>query len=173
MSKQDGQDRRLWQKFKKHLVHRQDKTCPDEAMLAAYIDGLISERESDRIESHFVFCSDCLSSFLAIKQSPEDVGVHPSPTLIRQLKSLKPGKPTKADFYQIQSWNRREILFMRLRRGTGWAAAAAFVIIAGVGGYKLGQETSLLKLHLAEGPAVEAPFIFERSITSPFTEDVL
>jgi hypothetical protein len=173
MSKQDEQDRGLWQKFKKRLAHHQDRTCPDAALLAAYIDGVISEHESDRIESHFVYCSHCLSSFLSVKESPGDVGQHPSPALIRQLKSLKPEKPIKAHFYQSPSWNWREILLMRLKPGMGWAAAAAFIIIASAGGYKLGQETSLLKMHLAERPAVEAPFTFERPGASPFTEDVL
>jgi hypothetical protein len=173
MSKQDEQDRRLWQKFEKHLAHHQDRTCPDEAMLAAYIDGVISEHESDQIESHLVNCSLCLLSVLAIHESPGDVGEHPSPALIRQLKSLKPEKHMKAPLYQSPSWNWREILLMRLRHGMGWAAAAAFIIIASVGGYKLGQETSFFKMHLAERPAVEAPFTFERPNTSPFTEDVL
>jgi hypothetical protein len=173
MSKQDEQDRRLWQKFKKHWVHHQERTCPDEVMLAAYIDGVISKHESDQIESHFVYCSHCLSSFLAIKEGPEDIGVSPSPGLIRQLKSLEPEKHTKAHLYQGRPWKWREILFMRLRHGIGWAAVAGFIIIASVSGYRLGQETSLLKMHLAERTVFEAPFTFERPIKSPFTEDVL
>jgi hypothetical protein len=173
MSKQDEQGRRLWQKFKKRPAHHQDRTCPDEALLAAYIDDVISGNESDQIESHLLYCSHCLSSVLAVQGSPEDVGEHPPSELIRQLKALEPEKNTKANLTQRQSWSWREILSMRLRYGMGWAVAASFIIIASVGGYKLGQETLMLTVHLAKHPAVEAPFPFERPITSPFTEDVL
>ena len=173
MSKPDEQDRRLWQKFKKRAVHHQDGTCPDEIMLAAYIDGVISAPESDRIESHLLDCSDCLSSVLDLKVSSQDVGEHPPPELIQQLKMLAPEKQKQAILNRRQAESWREILLMRLRYGMGWAVASVFIIMAGAGGYKLGQETLRLKVNLVKRPAVEAPLPLERLFTSPFTEDAL
>lgn len=175
MSKPDEQDRRLWRKFKKQTLHHQEGTCPDETMLAAYIDGVLSAPESDRIERHLVDCSDCLASVLALKVSSKDVGEHPHPPpgLIRQLKMLAPEKQMQANLNRRQAWRWPEILFMRLRYGMCWAVAAVFIIIAGTGGYKLGQQTLLLKVNLVKRPAVEAPLGFEQLIKSPFSEDAL
>lgn len=171
MSKQDEQDRGLWQKFKKQTVHHREGSCPDETMLAAYIDGVISAPELDRIERHLVDCSECLSSVLDLKVSSKEIGAQPPPELIRDLKMLAPEKQLQANLNRRQAGSWREILFMRLRYGLAWAVAAVFIIIAGAGGYKLGQETLLLRVNLVKRPAAETPLPYERLIISPFTED--
>lgn len=174
MSKQDSQDRLLWQKFKPRPAHYRDRRCPDETMLAGYIDGILSAPESDRIESHLVDCPDCLSSVLDLRVGAKEMGAHPPPELIRQLKKLVLAKHRQADLNQL---NQRQSVFWpeavvrRLRYGLVWAAAAVFIFIAGAGGYKLGRETLLLRVNLVKHAAVVDSTPFEPLITSPLTEE--
>ena len=172
MSKQDKQDRLLWQKFKMRPAHYREKMCPDETMLAGYIDGRLSAPDSDRIESHLVDCPDCLSSVLGLRVGAQEIGEHPPPELIRQLKKLAPAKHRQSNLNQRLAAFGTETLFKRLRYGLVWAAAAMFIFIASAGGYKLGRETLMLRVNLVKHAAVEGSAPFEPLIASPLTEDV-
>ena len=171
MSKQNKQDRLLWQKFKPRMAHHRERMCPDEIMLAGYIDGILSAPDSDRIESHLIDCPECLSSVQDLRVGSKEIGAHPPPELIRQLKKLAPGKYTPALVNQRLTAFWTETLFRRLRYGLVWAAAAVFIFIAGAGGYKLGQKTLMLRVNLVKHSAVEGSTPFEQLITSPLTED--
>ncbi len=140
-------------------------------MLAGYIDGVLSAPESDRIERHLVDCPDCLSSVLDLKVGSKHIGEHPPPELIRELKRLVPAKPRLAKNDQRLTAFWPETLFRRLSYGLVWAAAAAFVFIAGAGGYRLGRETMMLRVNLVKHSAVEGLTPLEELITSPLTED--
>ncbi len=107
MDELDKKIKNIWKKGKPHGTDRKSDTCPDDAMLAQYTDGVLKESDKDIVEKHFLECSDCLDMVLLHKQVRDDIAFEQSPEAPRawmeKAKSLHAGslKEEKPGLFDI------------------------------------------------------------------------
>lgn len=105
----EGSDRNLWMRFVEAHAGSEPSPCPDANVMAAYLDGALSERETEGLEGHLVDCDACL-------------------TALRELRS--------AAGEALADRPRRLSLLWRASLST---AAAAAIVAACVGGARFGE----------------------------------
>lgn len=69
-----------------------NNVCPDDEMLAAYVDGNLSEKDAENCETHLAKCEDCMDVVVSLyqlqKESIENEQFTPSYAAIRKAKDL-------------------------------------------------------------------------------------
>ena len=85
--------------------------CPDEQLIAAYFDELLSPRERESMEAHLADCAHCLALVGLLGREDDDGEVVvPETAQARARKLVRPGAPASA------------------RHAPRWAAAAAALL---------------------------------------------
>lgn len=74
MDELDKRIRKLWIKHKKTGPLADKGECPQDDLLAKYVDGALKEDEKILMEQHFVSCNDCLELVLMSKRAAADEG---------------------------------------------------------------------------------------------------
>lgn len=97
--------------------------CPDDEMLAAYLDGKLSKADVTRLETHMAGCDQCVELLAAIAPGLEMVQ-HPAPVEVRGPDVVP--FPVPAPVVDVES--------ARPRRLTRWLAPIAASLIVVIGG---------------------------------------
>ena len=144
---------------------------PDSLILAAYLDGTLSEAERERLESHLAQAPDDLELVLAARNALAD-GAGPAPdTLVARACALVPevASPMGNPLYRLSK------SVVELRGGGGrfwqpvaWSGAAAAVLLACTIGFQLGQSGYAGVLSVERSQAWEVVGVLGQS-----TEDFL
>ena len=127
-NQQPNDEKRLWQQFS-----AQDQTQPtlsdlDPNLLAAYIDGQVDTSQVEQIESLMASNPDLLEELIELRQLQDAGPALASQTFLDRAKALVPASPI------IPS---RTAFWQRLQ----WAATAAVIMLACLGGYTVGRST--------------------------------
>ncbi len=63
----DMEEKKLWSRFK--IKDSSRGRCPDENLLAAYIDHTLTKSEKKEVERHLLTCPSCLNAIIEIGQA--------------------------------------------------------------------------------------------------------
>ena len=127
----DLEGRVLWNRFSTERGGPPESDCPDFNILGAYLGGVASEEEAQRIEQHLAACESCLEILMNAPSVLEAGGVPVPEALIARAKALVPGeKPVVPGYFKQAVW---------------WAGAAAILAAVCFAGYRLGQDASELE----------------------------
>ena len=72
MNKIDKRIRDLWVKHKTSESDKRRENCPEDKLLASYVDGLLKGPDNEQIERHLSECNDCLELILLHKKVCDD-----------------------------------------------------------------------------------------------------
>ncbi len=127
-NQQLSDEKRLWQQFS-----AQDQTQPtlsdlDPNLLAAYLDGQADHTQVQQIESLIASNPVLLDELIELRRVQDAGPAIVSQTALDQAQALSAPPQT---IRQTSLWQRFQ-----------WAAAAAAVVVACVGGYTVGRTTS-------------------------------
>ena len=127
-NQQHADEKRLWQQFS-----AQDQTQPvlsdlEPNLLAAYIDGQAEATQVEQIESLMSSSPVLLEELIELRRVQEAGPALVGRTVLDRAKALAAAPHTAR---QAGAWHRFQ-----------WAAAAAAVVLACLGGYTIGQTTS-------------------------------
>ena len=134
---QDNQQRRLWRRY---LAQAQpesaDLSAPDSNVLAAYLDGTAKPGQIEQIETRLAWDTALLEELIELRGlgdlKPDAVSL----SLLSRAKDIMVAEPTHKTGSQLSE----TILYAWWRR-LQWAAAAAVVLLACLGGYSVGRVT--------------------------------
>jgi len=129
---------RLWKRYQKGIAKEHRSPCPDASLLAAYLDGNASGKSARLIEEHLLTCPDCLEAIFEIRSLQKAQLIDVPDRLKERAKELVPARRPRERKVTLPLPGLRDALFLYLRRSAAWALAAAGIIIACVGGMKLG-----------------------------------
>lgn len=120
--------------------------CPDDELLAAYLEGNLGEKDRDKIEEHLVACTKCTESLIA---SSEVESSYPftketlfSDGMVRKVKDLVKPRETIPLWERVSSW------FFGLRPVPVMVATSVILVAVTLGVYNL---------HRPSGPSPELP----------------
>jgi len=134
---QDNQQRRLWRRY---LAQAQAESAGlwalDSNVLAAYLDGTAKPDQVEQIESRLAWDTALLEELIELRELGNLEPAAVSPSLLSRAKDLMAAEPTRKTHPQPSE----TILYVWWRRFQ-WAAAAAAVLLACLGGYSVGRVT--------------------------------
>ena len=134
---QDNQLRRLWRQY-----HAQDQAGSDDLgaldsnVLATYLDGTAKPDQVEQIESRLAWDTALLKELSELRELGNLEPAAVSPAILSRAKDLMAAEPTR----KTQPQPSETILYAWWRRFQ-WAAAAAAVLLACLGGYSVGRVT--------------------------------
>ena len=134
---QDNQQRHLWRQY-----HAQDQAGSDDLgaldsnVLATYLDGTAKPDQVEQIESRLAWDTALLEELSELRELGNLEPATVSPSLVSRAKDLMAAEPTR----KTQPQPSETILYV-WRRRFQWAAAAAAVLLACLGGYSVGRVT--------------------------------
>ncbi len=136
-NQQHPDEKRLWQQFS-----AQEQTQPvlsdlDPNLLAAYIDGQADAAQVQQIESLIASNPLLLDELIELRQLQDAGPALVSQSSLDRAQALSAPSPTAQ---QARPWHHFQ-----------WAATAAAVVLACMGGYTIGQ-TTFQDRHLARAP---------------------
>jgi len=106
--------------------------CPDEEILAAYYEKKLDKEESERIEEHIAFCSQCAESLFSFAEAKKsyspDAKAYSTAKMLKRAKSLIEEKEKPLLLNRISSW----LTTQRLRPAMVMAAAVLAVVVLGI-----------------------------------------
>ena len=143
-NQQHSDEKRLWQQFS-----AQDQTQPtlsdlDPNLLAAYLDSQTDHTQVQEIESLMASNPTLLDELIELRRVQDAGPAIVSQTVIDRAQALSAPQQT---IRQTSLWQRFQ-----------WAAAAAAVVVACVGGYTVGRTTSQDQL------AIQASLSYQASL---------
>ncbi len=143
-NQQLSDEKRLWQQFS-----AQDQTQPtlsdlDPNLLAAYLDGQADTTQVQQIDSLMASNPALLDELIELRRVQDAGPALVSQTVLDQAQALSAPPQT---IRQTSLWQRFQ-----------WAAAAAAVVVACVGGYTVGRTTSQDQL------AIQASLSYQASL---------
>jgi len=133
-AERDGEE--LWLQFLRGRS-APETACPDETVLAAYVDDRVGEEERAAVERHLCDCDRCRAAVMETRLAiGESAGPLPS-GLERRAKALVGDRvaaapvPVAGRVLKFPGW-----------AVVNWAAAAAACLVVSYCGYALGQRTA-------------------------------
>ncbi len=129
-NQQNSDEKRLWRLFAAKDQSQPVLSDLDPNLLAAYLDGNANTTQVEQIESLMASDPALLDELIELRQLQNAGPALVQPAFLDQLKALKPAQPATVALRQTGAWQRFH-----------WAAAAAAVVFACVGGYSVGQTT--------------------------------
>lgn len=138
-----SQDRQLLERYSAQVRSGPSGTEPIEPnTLAAYLDGTADDVQAARVEQAAASDPELLDQILALRD-------------VQQVLQGEAGQPALPEWARQKAFARRALTkarathpaappWMRVGQlGTQWAAAALFVMAAGIAGYMAGQQTAM------------------------------
>jgi len=129
-------EKKLWSRFSRSRSVP-DAACPDETVLAAYLDDRVGEEERAAVERHLCDCDRCRTAVMETCPAiGEPAGPLPSglerkaKALVRDNAAAAP-VPVPGRVLRFPGW-----------AVVNWAAAAAACLVVSCCGYALGQRTA-------------------------------
>jgi len=119
MNRQDEADRLLWQRYVAAAGREGAGACPDAVDVAAWLEGRATPSLAERIEGHLAGCGKCL-------QAVEDLrAILAAPPVAAPRRVLERAEAL------ARAAARPTVLWLRVGRWAGMAAAAVLVAYAG------------------------------------------
>jgi len=118
-------ERDLLRRFSR-AVRQAAGPCPGELALAAYVDGLASESDGERIETHLAACPSCLDAVVEARQLATAAAAQAPARVAARAEALVTARRALG---LPRTW----------RRAASWAAAAAAAVAVGFGGLRAGS----------------------------------
>ena len=160
---QDNQQRRLWRRYLAQTQPQSaDLSALDSSVLAAYLDGTAKPDQVEQIESRLAWDPVLLEELIELRELGNLEPAAVSPSLLSRAKDLMAAQPTRKTHPQLSE----TILYAWWRRFQ-WAAAAAAVLLACLGGYSVGQGTSRVQQRAETLVASNASWQMEELISDP------
>ena len=104
MNEFDKDIKAIWNRMKKQKPVIRTGNCPDEEMLAYYLEGILRDNEKESLEQHLLSCNDCLNSIVLYeklkKESLEKVPDVPI-AWNEKILSMIPQKKITEDIFDI------------------------------------------------------------------------
>jgi Domain of unknown function (DUF4384)/Putative zinc-finger len=117
--------------------------CPDEELLAAYLQGNLTQGEIDRIEEHLALCSECADTVISFSEvesmSYSERESYATDAMIKKVKDMV--KPQE----KLSLWERVSDWFAVLRPVPIMATVSVILVIAVLSIYKLQISDNSLK----------------------------
>jgi hypothetical protein len=117
--------------------------CPDEELLAAYLENSLTQDETDGIEEHLFLCDECADTLISFSET-ESMGYakresNATDGMIKRAKDLVKPQEMPTLWEMVSDW------FTVLRPVPVMATAFVFLVIAVLGIYKLQMSDDSLK----------------------------
>jgi len=117
--------------------------CPDEELLAAYLEGSLNQNETDRVEEHLALCSECADTLIsfpdAVSSSYSEKKYFATDDMIKKAKALMKPREVSALWERVSDW------FAVFRLVPVMATVSVIMVIAFLGIYKLQMSDDSLK----------------------------
>jgi len=98
--------KQVFSKMKK--LSPKPKKCPEDELLAAYLEGSLKEKEREGIEEHLVLCSQCTESLISLSEAessyPSTEESFSSDRVVRRIKDLVRPRETFSLWERVSSW---------------------------------------------------------------------
>ena len=143
-NQQLSDEKRLWQQFSAQDQAQPTLSDLDPNLLAAYLDGQADTTQVEQIESLMASNPVLLDELIELRRVQDAGPAIVSQTVLDQAQALSAPPQT---IRQTSLWQRFQ-----------WAAAAAAVVVACVGGYTVGRTTSQDQL------AIQASLSYQASL---------
>ena len=102
----DFQIKRVFKDMKRHVPR--PTLCPDEELLAGYLNGSLTEEEREKIEQHLAFCKECTNAVISLEKAKRSYSsTQESFTTAKMLKnaqSLMKSNDSISLLAKISSW---------------------------------------------------------------------
>ncbi len=158
--------KKIWQRCR--LPKGQKGVCPDEELLAAYLDHRLSGDQLESMERHLLQCDSCFSTVLFMREALDsnETADALSQKEIQQLFDLVPrdSHPGKGILDRLSR-------FLSLRLVSAPAFALSMILICGLGFYA-GMQTRMDQDFYHKQVAAELSFFFDNPAPGykPLTE---
>ena len=160
---QDNQQRRLWRQYLAQAQPQSaDLSALDPNVLAAYLDGTAKPDQIEQIESRLAWDPALLEELIELRELGNLEPAVFSPSLLTRAKDLMTAEPTRKTHPQPS-----ETILYVWRRRFQWAAAAAAVLLACLGGYSVGRVTVSGQRQAETLVAANASLQMEELISDP------
>lgn len=120
--------------------------CLDDELLAAYLEGSLTEKDMERIEEHLALCSQCIESLISLSEAessyPSTEETFSSEQMVRRVKDLVRTRETISLWEKVSSW------FFGLRPVPVMVATSILLVVVTFGVYNLRKPS---------GPSLEIP----------------
>lgn len=120
--------------------------CPEDELLAAYLEGGLKEKDREGIEEHLVLCSQCTESLISLSEAESsDLSTDESfssERMVRRVKDLVKPRETISLWERVSSW------FFGLRPVPVMVATSILLVVVTFGVYNLRRHS---------GPSSELP----------------
>ena len=126
-NKQLPGEKHLWQQFSAQSQPQPTCSTLDPNLLAAYLDGQADPTQVEQIESLIASNPVLLDELIELRQLQDAGPTHVSRAVLDQAQALATAPHTAK---KARSWHHFQ-----------WAATAAAVVLACMGGYSIGQTT--------------------------------
>lgn len=159
-NKQHYDERQLWDRYTKNAKKQPTLSDPEPELLAAYLDGNANESQVEHIESLMAQNSALIDQIIELRSLQNAAPAPVSQTVLDRAKALETETPP--DQQQIVApargahWHRFH-----------WAAAAAAVLLACLGGYSAGTSTSQGQQRLQAQKSSQVSFGLDELIGDP------
>jgi len=117
--------------------------CPDEELLAAYLEGRLSQDETDRVEEHLTICSKCADTVISFSEVESmdysEKESYATDDMIKKAKNMMKPQEMPSLWERVSDW------FTVFRPVPVMATVSAMLIIAVLSIYKLQLSDNSLK----------------------------
>ena len=156
----DRPDRELWRRWTAETPQRSGGLPIDANDLAAWLDGRADQAATERVETALSADPDLLAEVASVRDAPP---AEPVPESVLSAAKALAGRPRAAGRDRIIRgpwWQRMQ-----------WAAAAAAIVLACLGGYSFGQGTSRAErdaeMGLAQASAAVMELVSDDNVSVP------
>lgn len=134
-------DIKLWKWIKPYISGKKKFSCPDTNALAAYLEGNVSKKQVQTMDTHFTQCPACLDALVELRSILQKEPVKPPVEVIKRAKDLTAASITKKQpvIIKLPVWLSSPNPYVK--RYVSIAAAAAVIIASCITGIKFGQDT--------------------------------
>lgn len=134
-------DKNLWQRFRLSTFKKKKSICPDNNVLAAYLENRASKREVQDVEEHLASCSECFNALKELRVLRKEKILEPPAGVKEKAKALVniPIAKKKQLFVRLPLWMENPFLYAKY--SFSLIAILALFAIACIAGASFGKNT--------------------------------
>ncbi len=134
-------DKNLWQRFRLSVFKKKKSICPDNNVLAAYLENKASKREVQEVEEHLASCSECFNALKELRILRKEKILEPPVGVKERAKVLvnTPIAKKKQLFIGLPLWMKNPFLYAKY--SFSLIAVLALFSIACIIGINFGKNT--------------------------------
>ena len=134
-------DKNLWQRFRLSVFKKKKSICPDNNVLAAYLENKASKREVQEVEEHLASCSECFNALKELRILRKEKVSEPPIEVIERAKALIDAQITEKKQLFIRFPLLIKNPFLYVKYSFSLIAVLALFTIACITGASFGKNT--------------------------------